>query len=143
MELMMNWWLGNIYLILFWVFYKLLLGTTTSFNWNRSYLLLAPIVAFSLPFVGKLFPTPVEEAPVPSYMLETITVISEKTGPVAADNSLHWWTWLYIIGITLFLVRFLWTSKHLSSLILGSKKEKKSGFTLLKSNTQLSSFFIL
>ena len=139
MDIMINWWLGNLFLIVFYGFYRLFLMKSFHFKWNRLYLIATPIISFLLPYVGVLIPVQ-PNSELSTVMLETITVISETTQPVTEENTFSTGVWVYAIGALLFLSKLIWTSTHLSSLIVKSKKEKKDGYVLIHAKDKAASF---
>src|ERR1700743_1932134 len=110
----MNWWhyllLVNIYLVLFYGFYALLLRRETFFQLNRIYLVSASLLSFIIPVIQadwekNLFIT--EQAHYRIYGESAVVNIYNfhpvESSPVTIGEVLML---LYIIGITVLTVRF-------------------------------------
>jgi len=110
----MNWWqylmLVNIYLLLFYGFYVLLLSRETFFQLNRIYLVSAALLSFFIPliqsdWVKNLFITQkvqytIYNSPVMLYRFTPIQHTQITIGQVLAI--------IYIAGITFLLARLIW-----------------------------------
>lgn len=100
----------NIYLIVFYGFYKLLLDRETYFTLNRIYLVMAGILSLSIPFIrlGWLTDQKVAQQVYASVswekVLQQATIVSEN------NNKLGWGTtlvYIYCIGVIFFLGKLL------------------------------------
>src|SRR5580693_642268 len=110
----MNWWqylmLVNIYLLLFYGFYVLLLSRETFFQLNRLYLVAAALLSFFIPliqsdWVKDLFITQkvqytIYSSPVMIYRFKPIQNTHISIGQVL--------TVIYLCGIIFLLARFIW-----------------------------------
>src|ERR1700733_6011635 len=110
----MSWWqylvLVNIYLVLFYSFYVLLLSRETFFQLNRVYLVTAVLLSFLIPLiqsdmVRNLFITQrvqhtIYTSPVMFYQYKTITDTHITIGQV--------FLFTYIAGIIFLTARFAW-----------------------------------
>ena len=106
----------NIYLTLFFCFFKLVLQNETFFKWNRIFLVSSGILSFLIPtlqspWVKNLFVT--KEI---VYVTEAITLDEIKLGASQASG----FSWLYLImsiyafGVFFYLCRFLWQLSQVS-----------------------------
>lgn len=110
----MSWWhyllLVNIYLVLFYGFYAMLLRNETFFQLNRVYLVTAALLSFFIPliqsdWVKDLFITQQVQSTIYSY-----PVMSYRFNPVH-DNQISMGQVLvaaYLLGIIFLAVRFVW-----------------------------------
>ncbi len=119
----MSWWqyliLVNIYLVLFYGFYVILLSRETFFQLNRVYLVTALLLSFLIPviqsnWVKNLFITQrvkytIYTSPVMFYQFKPIRNTQITLGQV--------FVYIYIIGIVLLLARFIWQLIVLNRLI--------------------------
>ena len=120
----MNWWqyllLVNIYLVLFYTFYVLLLRKETFFQLNRIYLVTAALLSFFIPmiqanWVQNLFITQqvkytIYSSQVMVYSFKPIEQASNiSIGQIVAI--------LYVCGILFLTVRFIWQLVKLKQVI--------------------------
>lgn len=119
----MNWWqyliLVNIYLVLFYGFYVILLSRETFFQLNRVYLVTALLLSFLIPviqsnWVKNLFITQrvkytIYTSPVMFYQFKPIRNTQITLGQV--------FVYIYIIGIIILLARFIWQLIVLNKII--------------------------
>lgn len=114
----------NIYLVLFYVFYILLLQNETFFKWNRIFLITSGILSFLIPiiqseWVRELFVT--EEIKQVREIIYPV-ILNEVQIRVVNDESLTMADYVfltYFAGFFFFLLRFLW------QLVLVSESFKK------------------
>lgn len=135
---------ANLYLLLFYGFYKLFLQHETFYNSNRYFLLLSTLTAFVLPVLqlGFLKPAPiVDHALFPPPVLYTVDELASITSnPVAEPTS---YTYLYPIYL---FVAFVFAIKLIFSLIkiisLWAKADKKSTgkITIIELDAQKTAF---
>lgn len=103
----------NIYLILFYAFYVLVLQNETFFKWNRIFLIGSGILSFFIPviqseWVRQLFVT--DEIVQVKQILNPV-LLSEVQIGVVSNQSLTMSDYIYIAyftGLILFLLKFLW-----------------------------------
>jgi TonB family protein len=133
----MNWWhyllLVNIYLVLFYGFYALLLRKETFFQLNRVYLVSALLLSFIIPviqasWVQNLFIT--EQVHYTLY--GGATIISYNYVPIqnTAITIGQLFTWLYAAGIVLLSARFIWQLMRVRQMI--NKPEPSAAFSFFK-----------
>ncbi len=119
----MNWWqyllLVNLYLVLFYGFYALLLRIETFFQLNRIYLVSAALLSFFIPliqagWVQHLFITQKVE-----YTIYSNTVIIHGLKPVE-DVPVNWgqlFAGLYLVGVTFWALKLVWQLIALNKII--------------------------
>lgn len=140
METMLNWWLGHVFLIAIYAFYALVLKNSTHFNWNRTYLLLAPLVAFVLPFLGPVFRA-ILVFIAPDVLIAESYVLPEYVVGTVQEPVTQSRLWMvYTIGVALISIRLLWSVVKLIRLLHKSSREKRGKYTLIKGDVHLSSF---
>ncbi|TKB99946.1 M56 family metallopeptidase [Pedobacter cryotolerans] len=136
---------ANLYLLLFYGFYKLFLQHETFYNSNRYFLLLSSLTAFILPVLqlGFLKPAPIVDnvlfLPPVLYTVEELA--SMTSNPVV--EPIHYTDYLYPIYL---LVAFVFASKLIFSLVkiisLWAKADKKSTgkITIIELDAQKTAF---
>ena len=139
---------ANLYLILFYVIYAILLSRETFFKWNRSYLLLAVFVSLIVPVVP--LPSLVKEASVVENLKglgEPVLLIApiEETSEVSEKPySIEFWLWAVYFGVALiFVLRFfgvLWKMHQLAKRY-GIQKKQGYAWIQMPDQTQVFSFF--
>jgi len=119
----MNWWqyllLVNLYLVLFYGFYALLLRRETFFQLNRIYLVSAALLSFFIPliqagWVQNLFITQKVE-----YTIYSNPVIIHGLKPVE-DAPVNWgqlFAGLYLAGVTFWALKLVWQLIALNKII--------------------------
>jgi TonB family protein len=119
----MNGWnyllLVNIYLVLFYGFYVLLLRKETFFQLNRVYLVSASLLSFFIPmiqsswvknlFITKEVQLTIYNSPLVVYQFKPIEHAQVNIGQVLAI--------IYLVGITALIGRFIWQMKVLQTII--------------------------
>lgn len=125
----------NIYLLLFYGLYHLLLGKQTFFNLNRIYLLITAAMAFFMPFVQSEW---IRNQGVTEQLHQTFTAVyAPMTVRVVAINTESNLTWgnilavIYLSGILFFLGKFGLQMLYLGKLLRGKfeGKEVKRAFS--------------
>ncbi|MBC8053031.1 MAG: hypothetical protein H7Y13_08195 [Sphingobacteriaceae bacterium] len=122
----------NIYLILFYLFYILVLKNETFFKWNRIFLVSAGVLSFLIPlmqsdWIKAMFVT--EEikqvtnilAITPARALQKVSIDPAEV----ADQSLSLTEWIalaYLAGVVVYLTRFFWQLYHVSKSFRGSNQ---------------------
>lgn len=128
---------ANLYLLIFYGFYRLLLQHQTFYNSNRYYLLLGSLTAFVLPIlqIGYLKPAPV-------LLNEVIVTDAPEVQPSTLIDYLYP---IYIAIALCFAVKLLLGISKIVRLWLSSKKHRNNNFTLveLKEEAEAFSFFNL
>ncbi|MCC6462840.1 MAG: M56 family metallopeptidase [Saprospiraceae bacterium] len=137
--------------------YWLFLRRETFFQWNRAYLLLAPLVACMLPALHIRLeqPAPVPAAVVPVAPALDLPVLIEQAqrAPRAVGQSLHqsvggislgevlWW--VYLLGLILFLLHLAVQLFRMARFIRQCRRVAQGGVVLATgpAETPLASFF--
>jgi hypothetical protein len=136
---------ANLYLLLFYGFYKLFLQHETFYNSNRYFLLFSSLTAFVLPVLqlGFLKPTPsVNDALFPPPVLYTVDELASMTTNHVVEPT-HYTDYLYPIYL---LVAFAFAFKLIFSLVkiisLWAKADKKStgNITIIELDAQKTAF---
>jgi TonB family protein len=110
----MSWWqyllLVNIYLVLFYGFYALLLSRESFFQLNRVYLVSAAVLSFLIPVIQSDWVKNIFITEKVAYTLYTSPVLLYRFKPAADDAFTigQLLTFIYIAGITLLLLRLAW-----------------------------------
>lgn len=129
---------ANLYLLIFYGFYRLLLQNQTFYNSNRYYLLLSSLAAFALPVlqIGYLKPRPeiVEQA-----VYSGLPVAHQAPG---LSDYLYL---IYMVVALAFAIKLFLSIAKIISLWQGAKKYQNEDFTLveLQQETEAFSFFNL
>ena len=125
--------LVNLYLLLFYGFYSLLLRNETFFNLNRIYLLAAGTLSFMIPFIQlewikSLFITSkVQEVTFIYSMIGTTTYTSVAQTSITIGDVL---ALIYLTGLALFIVRFIY--QLISIQIHLNKRKTGEAFSFFK-----------
>src|ERR1700733_9729026 len=132
----MNWWqylmLVNIYLLLFYGFYALLLSRETFFQLNRIYLVSAALLSFFIPtiqsdWVKNLFITQKVQ-----YTIYSSTVLNYHFAPVQHTNFTigQVLTVVYLAGPVFLAVKFTWQLIALKRVI--NKPQPSAAYSFFK-----------
>ncbi|NII83617.1 MULTISPECIES: M56 family metallopeptidase [unclassified Pedobacter] len=126
---------ANLYLILFYGFYRLFLHRETFYALNRYYLIFSSVLAFMLPFFQLGF---LKKEIVISYA--TFTGIPEKPSLFTIENGL---LLLYAVISLVLILKICLGLRNLKSIITKAKKTKENGITLIEiENSKMAfSFF--
>lgn len=144
---------ANLYLLLFYGFYKLWLHRETFYGLNRFYLLFSSVTAFILPclqvgfihgfFNPKVATTAIEITEVPlATTFQTAIVTPEK--PIFSTEQIL--TIIYLVVVIFLALKLLWAFKNIFKLYQQAEKERFNNFTLInltKPNTAFSFFNLL
>ncbi|WP_406827358.1 M56 family metallopeptidase [Pedobacter sp. KACC 23697] len=128
---------ANLYLILFYGFYRLFLHRETFYGLNRSYLIFSSILAFVFPFVQLGF-----------LMKE---MVFHYTGYIRIDEPKSYFTLenvllaLYLSISTILILKVLWGLRYLVKLMRNAHKRREDSITLIeiKNSKVAFSFFNL
>nr|WP_068887733.1 TonB family protein [Pedobacter panaciterrae] len=124
----------NIYLVVFYGFYKLLLDKETYFLLNRIYLVAAGIFSLAIPFIRfEWFSTQPAVQPVYTGVVQTNDFITQMTVIKDDPNRLNIGSILvmiYLVGALFFGIRFI--AQLISVQILLRKKKSGSAFSFFK-----------
>lgn len=137
--------------------YWLFLRRETFFQWNRAYLLLAPVVACTIPALRIRLESP---APVPAAVVPVVPALDlpalieqAQSAPQAVGQSLHqsvggislgealWW--VYLLGLVLFLLHLAVQLFRMARFIRQCRRVAQGGVVLATgpAETPLASFF--
>lgn len=128
---------ANLYLILFYGFYRLFLHRETFYALNRYYLIFSSILAFILPFFQLGF---LKEEIVSNY--SGYIQIEEPVSSFNTANALL----LFYLAISIVLtLKVLWGLRHIAKLMKSVDKSKENGITFIeiKDSKMAFSFFNL
>lgn len=127
----------NIYLIVFYGFYKLLLDKETYFILNRIYLISAGVLSLAIPFLRfEWFTTQPVAQPVYigvdqlSGFMTQVSVVQDDPGKISAGSIL---VALYLLGVSVFIVKFIIQLYAVRRLL--NRKDSGSAFSFF--NTQV------
>lgn len=128
---------ANLYLILFYGFYRLFLHRETFYGLNRYYLIFSSLLAFTLPFFQLGF---LKEETIANY--SGYIQIEE---PVSIFNLSNALLLLYLVISIVFALKVLWGLRHITKLMRNARKNKENGITFIeiKDSKMAFSFFNL
>ena len=129
---------ANLYLLLFYGCYWLLLRRNTFFGLNRAYLLLSVGLSLLLPLVELPQETagPVQVITLPTFVVGT-NAAETTGGPTSAQ-----WFWLaYGLGVAVMLGRLVLSLRRVLRLIHRGTFEQRPGYTLVRLPTDASPSF--
>jgi len=136
-------------LMVLWVAYRLLFANSNRFQFNRFYLLLAMLFSLALPLIGLLMGQTapqviaIKENLFKGFMLNEITIsYGEPTAvtlpevEVATPTRIHFSLWqvlgiVYLIGVAVMALLFLFRIGKLVAMIIRSPKRKMDGYTMV------------
>ncbi|MBC7915411.1 MAG: energy transducer TonB [Pyrinomonadaceae bacterium] len=107
----------NIYLVLFYAFYVCVLQNETFFKWNRIFLVSSGVLSFLVPvmqseWVKSMFVTEeIEQVTQVIAINPAISLNEVQITPTVVDESLSLTQWIlliYIAGVVLYALRFIW-----------------------------------
>jgi hypothetical protein len=136
---------ANLYLLLFYGFYRLFLQNETFYNSNRYFLLLATITAFALPILqlGFLNPNPIiDNTLFPPPILYTEEQLAKMTfAPVQETFIITDWLYrLYLLIVLGFAIKLSISLFKIIRLWLSANKAKTGNVTLIELNEQITAF---
>ena len=121
--------LSVLYLV-YWLFLK----RETFFKLNRFYLLVLPLISFVIPLIKIKSPFKV------TYPLENTGVSETLSQPIHAIQLADILLWIYLLGLGLFLVRFLIQSFHIFHIVRKNPVRKYAGHRIILVNRPISPF---
>ena len=134
----------NIYLTLFYAFYVLVLENETFFKWNRVFLVSSGLLSFLIPvmqseWVRSLFVTKnieqISKVALNPMVLNGVQISVDRNEGLTPGE---WIALVYLLGVLLFLCRFLWQlSKVSKSFKVGTQAQ--SFFNKIKVSEDLPS----
>ena len=144
-----------------WLVYRLLFVNSNRFRFNRFFLLTAMVFALALPLIGPLVgkssPQMVvlKENFIKGTLLDEITITSDGQQPmilpevvVETGSRPHFSLWqilggLYLIGVGVMTLLFLFKMLKLIVIVVRSPKEKREGYTAVFTGREQGSFSFL
>ena len=142
----MNWWqyllLVNLYLILFYGFYTLLLRRETFFQLNRVYLISAAVLSFLIPLIQAGWVQQLFITQKVAYTLYNNAIIIKGFKPVEASplNFGQVFAWIYLAGVVFWGLKLTWQLIILNKLIKQPEKNAAwSFFRKIRSGEQAGS----
>jgi bla regulator protein blaR1 len=121
-----------IFYALYWLFYR----QETFFRANRFFLIFTLLLGLILPLdVAKYFSQPIDNQNIITVYLEDLIVSSKQTSEKIHAFSIDYKDLLmlaYFVGCAVVLLRFLFGLKKLYGFYMQGEKEKKEGYTLVK-----------
>lgn len=125
---------------LLYLFYRLFLRKSTRHSLNRTYLLVALVLAFAIPFIELSLPEEkvllVEETPIIHWLVEPSSTLEQfELVPVKEDKSFSWWSLVpFAFGVVtlILLTRSIVYLAILQKLKKHSEPIKKRWFTLFR-----------
>jgi hypothetical protein len=136
---------ANLYLLIFYGFYRLFLQNETFYNSNRYFLLLSSVTAFILPVLqlGFLNPTPIIDnvafPPPIVYVGESFTNIP-TTPVVQTFNFTDYLYPIYLFIVLCFAFKLALSLSKIIGIWLKAKKAKTGNVTLIELNEQTTAF---
>lgn len=122
----------NIYLTLFYCFYRILLEKETYFNFNRTYLLGAGLFSLAIPFLRfEWFIQQEATQPIYQGVDQLNSFVSVATLEPVADGGIEWGKYvvlIYLAGILFFCLRFLLSLFSLKKLFLSTTQGSAFSF---------------
>ncbi|WP_442589855.1 M56 family metallopeptidase [Pedobacter sp. AW31-3R] len=121
----------NLYLVIFYTFYKLFLDKETYFVLNRIYLISAGLLSIIIPFVhlewfvGQVNSQQLGKGVNQINMLMEVVIVPGNSSYLSWGNAAGI---VYIIGLLCCIFRFLWQLKGVSQLIKGHTKGRAFSF---------------
>jgi len=125
--------------LLFLVVYEALLKKETFFKYNRVYLLLAPVLAFLIPFLkiellGRFLPLETYGILLPEVIIGN-AITKPNTGSIDANSILfpiNWWIALYFSGMIVSLYIFVKKFMHLNRLFRFQKVRVENYYRIIE-----------
>lgn len=146
-------------IMVLWLVYRLLFRNSNRLKFNRFYLLTAMLFSLALPLIGLLMGTELQQMVsmkqnlFGGIMLNEITVTANGTvvlsdAELATATRLHFTLWqilcgIYLIGVGVMTLLFLFKVGKIVALILRSPKEKREGYTAVFTGRDHGSFSFL
>lgn len=114
--------------------YKLLLSGERQHRFNRAVIICMYLVAVTVPLLPRIsFPVGETANEATTTVVGNIT-IGPLTGGILAVHAPLWTRvvlWIYIVGVAVTLLKFLWSYLRLVHIIRQGHKEKREGYTLV------------
>ena len=144
-----------------WLVYRLLFVNSNRLKFNRIFLLVAMLFSLALPLIGPLMSTSAPQVAalkdnfVKGFLLSEITITPDGVQPMATPEIVietasrpHFTLWqifvgIYLIGVGVMTLLFLFKLGRLIVMIARSPKEKREGYTAVFSGREQGSFSFL
>ena len=114
--------------------YKLLLAGERQHRFNRAVIICMYLVAVTVPLLSRIsFPVGETANEAATTAVGNIT-IGPLTGGILVTHAPVWTRvvlWIYIVGVAVTLLKFLWSYLRLVHIIRQGHKEKREGYTLV------------
>lgn len=114
--------------------YKLLLSGERQHRFNRAVIICMYLVAITVPLLPRIsFPVGGTANEAATTVVGNIT-IGPLTGGILTAHAPLWTRvvlWIYIVGVAVTLLKFLWSYLRLMHIIRQGHKEKREGYTLV------------
>lgn len=125
---------SGIILLCMYLPYKLLLSGERQHRFNRAVIICMYLVAITVPLLPRIsFPVGETANEAATTAVGNIA-IGPLTGGVLAAHAPVWTRvvlWIYIVGVAVTLLKFLWSYLRLMHIIRQGHKEKREGYTLV------------
>ena len=125
---------SGIILLCMYLPYKLLLAGERQHRFNRAVIICMYLVAVTVPLLPRIsFPVGETASEAATTAVGNIA-IGPLTGGVLAAHAPLWTRvvlWIYIVGVAVTLLKFLWSYLRLMHIIRQGHKEKREGYTLV------------
>lgn len=125
---------SGIMLLCMYLPYKLLLARERQHRFNRAVMICIYVVAVTVPLLPRIsFPVGETANEAAITAVGNIT-IGPLTGGILATHAPVWTRvvlWIYIVGVAVTLLKFLWSYLRLMHIIRQGHKEKREGYTLV------------
>lgn len=122
----------NMYWLLFYACYWLLLRKHTFFHWNRFYLLSTLLIAFALPAIH--FAEPVTTIYVPETVYQKATISVAVIADQKPETGINIWAWvsgLYIVGALIMAWKFTSSLFTIRKMVVQSERIDMGDYTLM------------
>ena len=144
-----------------WLVYRLLFVNSNRLKFNRIFLLVAMLFSLALPLIGPLMSSSAPQVAVmkdnfvKGFLLNEITITPDGVQPMTTPEIVletasrpHFTLWqvfagIYLIGVGVMTLLFLFKMVKLIVLIARSPKEKREGYTAVFSGREQGSFSFL
>ncbi|NCQ13449.1 MAG: hypothetical protein COZ17_08100 [Flavobacteriaceae bacterium CG_4_10_14_3_um_filter_33_47] len=123
---------------IFFVCYKICLQRDTFFEQNRWFLLAGLVVAAFLPFI--VIPIYIEAQPT---NFDYLVFVEDNIATAPTSNSfdiLSLLNFIYVLGVIVFSLRFIFQITSLLPLIINSEKQRIDGYNFVKTHQNISPF---
>ena len=106
--------------------YRLLLQRTVFHNWNRFYLLVAPLLAISLPFIS------VQSATSPIYVIELPEIYSTAGAATIETSSISIWSMILLVWISGAFISLFTMVRNVRKSYNALKRDQVGAFTFFR-----------